>query len=54
MQKQTTYQLLQPEDRITIATIKQRGFSVQAITQWNRRPTRNSIERAKVGVSTIN
>ena len=31
MQKQTIYQQLQPEDRITLATMRQRGFSVRAI-----------------------
>ena len=29
MQKQTTYLQLQPEDRITIATMRQRGFGVR-------------------------
>jgi IS30 family transposase len=33
MQKQTTYQQLQPEDRITVATMRQRGFSVRAIAR---------------------
>jgi IS30 family transposase len=33
MQDPTTYQQLQPEDRITIATIRQRGFSVRAIAR---------------------
>ncbi|PIH28194.1 helix-turn-helix domain-containing protein, partial [Staphylococcus epidermidis] len=33
MQKPTTYQQLQPEDRITIATMRQRGFSVRAIAR---------------------
>jgi IS30 family transposase len=33
MQKPTTYQQLQPKDRIIIATMKQRGFSVRAIAR---------------------
>jgi IS30 family transposase len=33
MQKPTTYQQLQPEDRMTIATMRQRGFSVRAIAR---------------------
>lgn len=33
MQKPTTYQQLQPEDRITIATMRQRSFSVRAIAR---------------------
>ena len=33
MQKQTTYQQLQPEDRITIASMRQRGIGVRAIAR---------------------
>jgi IS30 family transposase len=31
MQEQTTYNQLQPEDRITIATMRQRGFSMHKV-----------------------
>jgi IS30 family transposase len=33
MQKQTTYQQLQPEDRIAIASMRQRGIGVRAIAR---------------------
>jgi IS30 family transposase len=33
MQKQTTYQQLKPEDRVTITSMRQRGISVRAIAR---------------------
>ena len=48
MQKSTTYQQLQPEDRITIATMKQRGFSVRAIARTlERAPSTIARELAR-------
>jgi hypothetical protein len=48
MQKQTTYQQLQPEDRITIATMRQRGCSVRAIARTlERAPSTIARELAR-------
>jgi IS30 family transposase len=48
MQKQTIYQQLQPEDRITIATMRQRGFSVRAIARTlERAPSTIARELAR-------
>jgi transposase, IS30 family len=38
MQKRTKYQQLQPEDRITIASMKQQGSSVRAMARTLERP----------------
>ena len=50
MQKHTTYQQLQPEDRITIATMRQRGFSVRAIARTLERAP--SIIAREVALNT--
>ena len=48
MQKQTTYQQLQPEDRITIASMRQRGISVRAIARTlERAPSTIARELAR-------
>jgi hypothetical protein len=45
MQKQTTYQQLQPEDRITIASMRQRGIGVRAIAR--------TLERAPSTIARV-
>lgn len=48
MQKQIIYQQLQPEDRITLATMRQRGFSVRAIARTlERAPSTIARELAR-------
>lgn len=48
MQKQTTYQQPQPENRITIASIKQRGIGVRAIARTlERAPSTIARELAR-------
>ena len=48
MQKQTTYQQLQPEDRITIASMRQRGIGVRAIARTlERAPSTIARELAR-------
>ena len=48
MQKQPIYQQLQPEDRITLATMRQRGFSVRAIARTlERAPSTIARELAR-------
>jgi IS30 family transposase len=37
MQKRSTYQQLQPDDRITIANMSQQGYSVRAISRTLQR-----------------
>ena len=49
MQKPTTYQQLQPEDRITIATMRQRGFSVRAIARTLERAPLNRLGFEEAG-----
>ena len=48
MKKQTTYQQLQPEDRITIASMRQRGIGVRAIARMlERAPSTIARELAR-------
>ena len=48
MQKQTTYQQLQPEDRITIASMRQRGIGARAIARTlERAPSTIARELAR-------
>ena len=53
MEKKTTYQQLQPEDRIGIASMTQQGWSMRAMAlMLGRSPSTNSRERARNAVGS--